>query len=46
MSNRVAFLLLQASLFLASGVLVMFGSMTLIVLNWIYGDAKARGDGH
>uniref|UniRef100_A0A8B9HS93 Sodium-coupled neutral amino acid symporter 2 n=1 Tax=Astyanax mexicanus TaxID=7994 RepID=A0A8B9HS93_ASTMX len=37
-----------ACVFLASGFLVMFGSMTLIVLDWIHnaGASEAHGDGH
>lgn len=37
-----------ACVFLASGFLVMFGCMTLIILDWIHnaGGSEANGDGH
>lgn len=40
---------LQAVLFLTSGVIVMFGCMSLIILDWIHNATAAtqgHGEGH
>lgn len=44
----MGFCVLQAVLFLVSGFVVMFGSMTLIFLDWAHNaDAtQGQGDGH